>query len=224
MIFIEEKEIMKKRIFDIIDRLDKSGKNHKIYNDLFNNMSDKEFISFCKTGTVRLFTSAYDDEPKLEDALKTCEYMGVPVMEPCTIPFLHSDSEDGDLYADKECLVLPVTYRRLEQLISKENSSATSISHRNDNNQVVGDSKAAVLSDVEVAMLVARGADKLIQEMLTFRADHTGSKEEAYSNIRNTGETNLPDSINDPTNKTALQKLHWFYVGMGLSTDIIEDL
>ena len=230
-------EKAKKRVLTVMDKMDPSGENRKIYESMFSGMTDKDFIKFCKTGVIRVYSAAYDHEPKYKDLLDTAKFMGVPISERLTYPALYSKSqvidgtEDGmsvisrgdELIVDKEVMVIPITFRRLQQIIAKENSVATEISTRDKTNQVIGDDKAAMMSDMEVAMLVSRGADKILTEMLTFRSDHDISKSEAYANLINTGETNIPDSISDIEGRNSLQMLYWYYIGMGLDTDLLGD-
>lgn len=228
-------EKAKKRVLTIIDKMDPSGENRKIYESMFSGMTDKDFVKFCKTGVIRVYSAAYDHEPKYKDLLDTAKFMGIPISERLTYPALYNKSDlvgpnpgepgyvKDELIVDKDVMVIPITFRRLQQIIAKENSVATEISSRDKTNQVIGDDKAAMMSDMEVAMLVSRGADKILTEMLTFRSDHDISKSEAYANLINTGETNIPDSISDIEGRNSLQMLYWYYIGMGLDTDLLGD-
>lgn len=222
----------KARIIDIMNKMDPSGRNAEIYQEMFKQMTDKEFVRFVKTGVIRTYSEAYDKEVKYEDLLKTAKYMGIPISEKLTYPSLYnkSDSTDPDnlfpvdeLICDKEVMVVPISIRRLQQIIAKENSLSTEISSRDKTNQVIGDDKSAMMSDMEVAMLVSRGADAILTEMLTFRSDHDVSKFEAYSNLINTGETSIPESIHDIEGRNSIQMLYWYYIGMGFETDLLGD-
>lgn len=211
-------------IFNSLDKLDKSGTNHKIYDAKFKAMSDKDFIRFCKEGIIRLYSNTWTVEPKFADAVALCSELGVPTMEDVTIPHLYKDDDIGELYADKKTLVLEFTFKRLEQMIGEENNIVTEIDSRDKMNQAIGESKAAMMSDQEVAMAASKGYDKMIVEMLTFRADSMESKEEAYNNLITTGRTTIPDTKDDPANKIALQAVHWLYMDMGIQTDLIEEI
>lgn len=215
----------KKMVIHAMDVLDSTGWNSNYYKKKFNDMSDEEFVSFCKTGIVRMYVEYDVNDASLENGIKLCEEYGVSPMEYVTLPFLYIDDETGEeLISDKKCLVIDIKVKRLHQIITKENSSSSTISERDaKTNQASGDSKSAMLSDTEVAMMVARGYKKTITEMMTVRADHTGSKEEFYTSIRQTGKASLPDSINRPENKTVVPMLHFYYLGAGLLTDLIED-
>ena len=214
-----------KMVLHAMDVLDPSGWNTNYYKKKFADMSDAEFVSFCKTGIVRMYVEYDVNDPKIENGLELCKEYGCDPMEYVTLPFLYKDPDTGEeLISDKKCLVLDIKVKRLHQIVTKENSSSSSISERDaKTNQATGDSKSAMISDTEVAMMVARGYKKTITEMMTVRADHTGSKEEFYTNIRQTGKSNIPDSINKPENKTVIPMLHFHYIGAGLLTDLIED-
>lgn len=225
----------KVRIINIMNTMDPSGRNAEIYEAMFKQMTDKEFIRFIKTGVIRTFSEAYDKELKYEDLLKTAKLMNIPISEKMTYPSLYNKSDivgpnpgepgyiKDELVVDKDVMVVPISIRRLQQIIAKENSVSTEISSRDKTNQVIGDDKSAMMSDMEVAMLVSRGADAILTEMLTFRSDHDVSKSEAYSNLINTGETSIPESIHDIEGRNSIQMLYWYYVGMGFETDLLGD-
>ncbi|MGL6132349.1 MAG: hypothetical protein ACRCZ9_12125 [Fusobacteriaceae bacterium] len=211
-------------ILVVWDMIDPSGSNRKILEDRFKSMSDAEFITLAKSKAWRIYCIAGKLEPKIDDLVKCADKIKMPISERCTLPFQWRD-EDGDaIVSDKKMMILRLNVRRLQQFVSGENMSTSDLDSRDASGQVIGKSKAAMLSDLEVASLVAKGYDKTITEMMTFRADHTLAKEEAYGNIVKTGSTEIPSSVHDPASKSATNMLSSMYLSMGVSTDLIEDL
>lgn len=210
---------------DIFNTLDKSGKNWELYLNKFKEMTDKEFIAFCKSPVLRLYIEAVDNEPKYDDILKLCDKYGCPLMEYITLPTLYKDPETGEeLVSDKKAMVGPVLFKVLQQQASKEGVATSDIKNRDKFNQVSGADKAAMMSDQDVGALVAQGYHDTVKELLTFRADNDGGKEDAYSQIMSTGICNMPDSINDPKNKRALSMLDKYYRIAQIETNLINEL
>lgn len=214
----------KNKILNFFDEVDDSGENRKIYEEKFDNMTDKEFVEFVKNGPMKMYTKPFDIEPNLTDAKKALDFVGLPDAEKITLPFLYKDEELGDVLSQHKVAIIPIHLKRLQQMIYKENSSASDITQRDKTNQAMKDSKAAQLSNKEVAALAAKGFDKCLVELLSFRADHPESKQEAYDNIITENKTNIPDTIHDPDDKIALQYLHVLFLGMGISSNLVEEL
>lgn len=226
MAFAEDRKKATNLVLNVMSRLDRSGKNVALYKEKFSNMTDKEFIKFCKTGIVRLFIEAFDNEPSFDDIMDLCDSLGCPLMEEVTIPSLYTNTEDPDdeLICDKKVMVGPVTFKVLQQMATKEGASTSDIKKRDKFNQVTGEDKAAMISDQDVACLVGHGLKAVPTELLTFRADNEGGKEDAYSQLMTTGKCNIPDSIKDPKNKRSLQILDIHYMMAHIDTNLTHDL
>jgi hypothetical protein len=214
----------KKKILDFFEASDPSGENKKIYEEKFENMTDKEFVNMVDKGLIKYYVKPFEIEPTLDDVRAALDFVGVPDKEKITLPFLYEDEEVGAVKSKHKVTILDIHLKRLQQLIYKENTSVSDIGQRDKTNQPIKDSKAAQLSGNEVAMLTAKGFDKVQTELLSFRADHDRSKEEAYENIATGNKTNIPESVNDPDDKVALNYLSVLLYGMGLDHNLIEDM
>lgn len=224
MAFSEDKKKAIALVMDVMNTLDPSGKNVKLYEEKFKNMTDTEFIKYCKNGgPLRLYIEAFDNEPKYDDIMKLCDKLGCPMMEYVTLPHIYKDGDD-ELISDKKVMVGPVTFKVLQQMATKESASTSDVKTRDKYNQVTGEDKAAMMSDQDVVALAAQGYDSTITEMLTFRSDNDGGKQDAYNEILNTGTCHIPDSIKDPKNKKSLQILDMFYRIAQIETNLIRDL
>ena len=212
-------------MYSILHIIEPNDYNVNLYKNKIKGMSNLTKIQFIETGFIRVFIDDMYKEPKLEDCLKACDMLNVPTMEKLTLPFLTEDDDENDdhVVTDKEMLFIEISVKRLYQIISKENSISSDITHRDKTNQVMGDSKSARISDVEVMAGLAQGVDLAVKEMMTVRADYTVAKDDFYNEIMDTGEVeDLPVSINHPENKQSLQTLYWMYYGMWIKTNLME--
>ena len=70
-------------------------------------------------------------------------------------------------------------------------------------------------------MLVALGADKILQELHGPRADDHIMKRQARQSIATKGYVLLDELDNRPTNKVTLNTVNAFLISMGLSIDLV---
>lgn len=201
----------------------KKALNYNKYKDKFASMTDKEFIEMIDSGIFRFFQVPMEYEPTLANVKKAMlQVLGTRLEERTTIPYLYNDPEIGAPITDKEVMILRLPTIKLIQKASGENASATDSSRRDKTNQVIGESKGAGISDNEISQLISGGYNDVIRELLTFRADNDAAKEEAYMNISIKGRTNIPEThVED---KVALNYVYQCYLGMGIYTDLKEDV
>lgn len=112
--------------------------------------------------------------------------------------------------------------KRMQQLLSKKNTTSTNISERSAlTGQVSGHDKNARSSDVENFALVTMNAENALRELLGPRADDKVMKEEMYSAIAEKGYVSINELTDRVENKTTLNTIDVFMIGMGLKTDLV---
>lgn len=217
-------ENMKKKYYEFLDILDPTGTNTKFYKEMFTKMSDREFKTWVKEGHFQLYVNTGEVEPNKKIAFEACDYVGIKPFEKLAMPHIYKYEDGTPMITEKEVLIVRIHLRRLHQTVSTENAASSEIILRDKTNQVYGEDKSAQLSADEVSALLGSGYDKVITELLTIRADHSISKKEAYSNLMKTGTTSIPQSINDPKSKIALNYIDSLFLAAGISTNLIEPL
>ena len=167
-------------------------------------------------------TDELDVKPTIQNTLAALDFMGIPDKE--EFELYSEDPEMNGILTDKEISMFPVHVRALHQKVFKENAASSTTEKRNKLNQVVGDDKSAMISDMEVAQLTLKGYDALLKECLSVRADNDVAQNKFFNDIKNTGRANLPTAeINDPTNKVALNKLYATFLAANIETDLLYD-
>lgn len=218
---------MEKIIYDTFSALDKTGENTKKYKAQFSKMSDAQFDSFFK----RLFSEKnaylvldvidYERDINMQDIEDASNVLGVPLMEKVALPFL-SRNPNQPVISKQEVPVGYIHLKRTQQMQFKKNTTSTDISTRSAlTGQVTGADKNARESDAENFVLVTIGSDKAIKEFCSARADDMVMKSEMYSEIAKKGYVSMDELTDDVRNKTTLNTVDTFMLGMGLKTDLV---
>jgi hypothetical protein len=169
---VTNRKQIEKLIYDVFDALDPSKANTDKYQNLFSSMSDVEFEKYMKEFLSNDEENFVLDIVELEHSLKFdyCEaaakVLNIPLMEHIYMPHLTMDKKNVIISKEK-CLTGWFNVKRTQQLLHKKNG--LSVSDENSSaltGQVTRDDKNARDSDIEAAMLVALGADKILQEFM----------------------------------------------------------
>lgn len=107
-------------------------------------------------------------------------------------------------------------------MLQKKNTTSTEIASRSAmTGQVVGKDKNARDSDMENFALATLGAEKVLKEFMGPRADDMVAKTEMYSEIASNGYVSLDSLTDNLENKTTLNTIDVFLIGMGIKSDLV---
>ena len=226
---VANRAYIEKLIYDTFDALDPSGTNTTKYRVMFGDMNDAQFEKFMKDflkndgENFALDIVDFEHDVHMEYCEKAAKVLGIPLMEYVYMPHLTMDKKHVVVSKEK-CLVGYINVKRTQQLLHKKNSLSISSDKRSAiTGQVVNKDKNARDSDIEASMLVALGADKIIQELHGPRSDDPVMKREMNNQIATRGYVSLDELTNLPTNKATLNTVNTFLLSMGLKSDLITD-
>ena len=181
----------------ILNTLDPSGANSKLYHEKFDKMSDNQFDSYIKRffeddkQNFYLEIVEYERDLTMENINACAEMMGVPLYERIALPYLTGDKENV-LVSKSEVPVGYIHEKRMPQTLMKKSAASIKIDERNPKTgQVVGDDKNARNSDSEVYSRTTLGALSALKDFMSARADDTKSKNEMYAAIAKNGYVSL---------------------------------
>lgn len=220
---------MEKYIYDVFSLLDPTEVNTKFYKAFFSKMSDKEFDAFFAgffkdnkaylTFNVELFKN----DPDMKNIEKCAKFMNVPLYEYVVQPYFSNDQEHPMITP----YPVPVGYimeKRVQQTAVKKNSTSIDINMRDaKTNQVINGDKNARQSIEENYCVMTYGATNAAKEFMSFRADDPIAKEEAYQSIRQNGYVSLNELDNKVENKSTINMLDAYMIGMGIKTDLVTE-
>lgn len=225
---IEKKKKMTDLIYKVFGSLDPSGQNTEKYKNMFESMSLNQFDAFCKklfsnkNNYLILDIADYERHLKMEHIKKAAKVLNIPLFEKMALPYENMDTENPVITK----YPVPVGYmhlKRMQQMLNKKNSTSTEASSRNMlSGQVSGHDKNSRSSDMEnYNLCVLDGLDNVMKEFLGPRADDLVMQNEMEQQIATNGVVSIKSMTNDVKNKTALNTLNVFMLGMGLQTDLV---
>lgn len=226
---VANRAYIEKLIYDTYDKLDPSGTNTTKYKVMFGDMNDAQFEKFMKDflkndeENFTLDIVDFEHDVHMEYCEAAAKVLGIPLMEYVYMPHLTMDKKHVVVSKEK-CLVGYINVKRTQQLLHKKNSLSISNEKRSAlTGQVVNKDKNARDSDIEASMLVALGADKILQELHGPRSDDQVMKREMNNQIATRGYVMLDELTNLPTNKATLNTVNTFLLSMGLKSDLVSD-
>ena len=226
---VRNRKQIEKLIYDTYDALDPSGSNSQKYKDMFGAMDDKEFEAFMRdflgndSDNFVLDIVDFERSLKMEDCERAAKVLGIPLYEYVFMPHLTMDKRNV-VCSKEKCLVGYINVKRTQQLLHKKNGLTIAAENRSAmTGQVTNHDKNSRDSDIEASMLVALGADKILQELHGPRSDDLMMKRQMNQSIAQRGYVLLDELENLPTNKTTLNTVNAYLLAMGLKSDLVTD-
>lgn len=229
MTFAKKRSQMEELIYKTFSALDPSGTNTEKYKAIFSKMSDSQFDAFFKKffknkdEYLILDVIDYERPLQLEHVENAAKQLGVPLFEKVAMPYINGDKKHP-IVTKYEVPVGYLNIKRMQQILSKKNSTSTDISTRSSlTGQVTGHDKNARDSDQENFALVTLGAENTLREMMGPRADDMTMKTEMYSTISQKGYVSINDLTDKVENKTTLNTIDVYLIAMGIKSDLVTE-
>lgn len=223
----QKREEMETLIYNFFSAFDKTETNTKHYQDMFSKMSDTQFDKWFKDffdnpkAYLVLNICDYENTIQLDDIEDAAKVLDIPLFETVYMPYVTMDKKKTIATP----IPVPVGYlniKRTQQTISKKNGLSTSIDTRSAlTAQVTGADKNGRESDLENTMLASLGMVNTMRELNGPRADDMSMKNQMLHDIALNGYVKLEDLDDDVENKTTLNTVNVFLLGMGLDSDLV---
>lgn len=210
-------------VISSINVLDKSGINGDYYKDLFSKMSDVQFEKLIsKKFPFKFQYRPSVVEPSMDDVTKALKYIGVPLMEKIIEPYVYVN-KNGVPVNTKECLVVYIHHKPVQQFITKKNKWSIDTSNRDmKSGRLVGADKGAVTSDREFESMAVQGMDKTMREFYTIKADAMSAKNLANNIIGTTGMLRLDDIPIDVDDSLSKNLMNVYMIGAHINSNILN--
>ena len=223
----EKRKKMEEAIYKFFKNIDDSKMNETFYREKFSSMSDAEFERYFrgffqdKKAYLQIHTVDYKAPITLDEIKKTAEAFKIPLFVNVYSPHVTMDKRN----VVRTPIPVPdifLNIKRTQQTVMHKNGLSTNIDTRSPlTNQLVGNDKNGRSSDLENTMLVSMGLTKTMQELNGPRADDMVMKNTMQRDISTNGYYRLSDSESNVENKTTLNTINTYLLGMGLQSDLV---
>lgn len=219
-------------IVTMYNALEKGGtKNSDKFINQTKNMSDAQFIAYM-TALVNdpkkhlyFEMEAFVNEPDYETVEKVAnEIVGeeyTHLYDYIAFPHLSKDPKNPE-YSIHKVFNGYINMRRVQQLVNNKNHIPTHISKRDPKtNQVVFESKAARVADVEQFALICHGTKNILKEFFGPRGGDPVMRDEMSRQIATTGSAQLSEMHDSKLNKTSLNTANVYLIAAGIENDMV---
>lgn len=219
---------MENTVYTFFNYLDKSGSNTDKYKKVLSAMSDnvantwwKNFFNDDKAYFI-LDVVDYERTISIEDVEKAAKFINVPLFEYVATPHLTMD-KNNVVWTQEPVPVGYVHIKRTQQTVLKKTGMSISADKRSALvGQVTGSDKNGRETDLENILLLGAGYDAILKELNGPRADDITMQSEMLHDIATNGFVRYSDLTNDVRNKTTLNTVNAFLLGMGLKSDLVS--
>lgn len=210
-------------IYEAFDKVDPTHMNTEKYKEMFSKMTNDQFYKhISKNFPYRFYRKPFENETKMTDIINGLEFLGVPLLEKVSLPYLYED-EEGKPVKTHECMVSYIPLKKVKQFIGKKNSYGIDISKRDmKNGLLVSDSKSGKLSDREAESLQVLGLEKTMIEFSRPKADAMKAKNLMYNIIAQKGKVSLSEVPIDEDDSLAKNLLNVYLVGSQLNSNLVN--
>ena len=210
-------------VYEVMDILDKSGRNTDFWKEEFSKMSDAQFKSYISNDFPFYFQTGAFKEPSMKQIVQALDKINVPLLERLYMPYKYKD-KNGRPMKTKECLVVYLPIKRMKQLLTKKNGMSISTKTRDmKTGLLTGVDKNGKESDREFESLAICGLDNSIKEFSRSRADSMEDKSVMNNTIKNLGQVYLKDLPDDPADSLSKNLLSAYFIGAQLYTNLVNE-
>lgn len=210
-------------IYEVMDILDKSGRNTDFWKEEFSKMSDAQFKSYISNDFPFYFQTGAFKEPSMKQIVQALDKINVPLLERLYMPYKYKD-KNGRPMKTKECLVVYLPIKRMKQLLTKKNGMSISTKTRDmKTGLLTGIDKNGKESDREFESLAICGLNNSIKEFSRSRADSMNDKSVMNNTINNLGQVYLKDLPDDPADSLSKNLLSAYFIGAQLYTNLVNE-
>lgn len=215
---------VEKLIFDTFDALDKTGENTNHYREIFAKMNNNEFLKFISLKfPYRFYYKPFKTEPNMKDIYDGLAVLNVPVLEKVSLPYYYKN-KDGVPVNTKECYVLYLHLKKMQQFITKKNGMSIDLSTRDMRTGLLtGYDKNGMSSDREMEAMMVAGLDDTMKEFSTYKADSMDAKNAMYNTISAKGSVSFKDVPVDNDDSLSRNLINAYLLGSLIQTNIINE-
>lgn len=210
-------------ICEMFDALDPTEANSEYWKEKFSYMSDAQFEKWLKKKYPLTFQiRAFEIEPVYSNFEAAAKIIGIPLLEKVALPYLYTN-KDGVAVNSKDCVIMYLHIKKVQQMITKKNSISVNIDRRDfKTGRLLSEDKSAATSDREIEALAVMGLYDTMDEFSTIKADAMDAKSQAYNQISNVGTLSKNDYVVDKDDSISRNTINVYLMGCHINTNLVN--
>lgn len=210
-------------IYTVLDTVDKSKTNSDYYRKIFANMSDEDFMTFCKRRLpFRFHQEVFKIEPKMYEIIEAFKVLDKPLLEKVKLPYVYIN-KDGEPVESQECLVIYIHLKRMKQMLTKKNNTAMNIEKRDmKTGLLLGEDKGGKETDREFESLAVMGLDYTMDEFARPKADALAAGAQMSNTILAKGFVSNEDITVSKDDSIAKNLLNCYLIGAHIHSNLVD--
>lgn len=219
----KQREEAESLIYRVLDAADKTKTNSDYYRKIFANMSDDDFMNFCKRRLpFRFHQEVFKIEPKMYDIIEAFKVLDKPLLEKVKLPYVYIN-KDGVPVETQECLVIYIHLKRMKQMLTKKNSTAMNTEKRDmKTGLLVGEDKGGKETDREFESLAVMGLEYTMDEFARPKADAMAAAAQMSNTIMAKGFVSEKDLQISKNDSIAKNLLNVYLIGAHIHSNLVD--
>lgn len=210
-------------IYSVLDKADRTHTNSEYYRQIFDRMSDEEFVKFFRRRLpLRFHQEVFKVEPQMSDIIEAFKILKKPLFERVKLPYVYINSK-GEPVESQEALVIVIHIKRMKQMITKKNKNALNNEHRDmKTGLLTSDDKGGKETDREFEVLAILGLDYTMDELARPKADALAAKAEMTNAILSKGYVSDSDITVTKNDSLAKNLINAYLIGAHIHSNLID--
>ena len=210
-------------IYRVLDTVDKTKTNSDYYRKIFANMTDEDFLAFCKRRLpFRFHQEVFKVEPKMHEIFDAFKVLGKPLLEKVKLPYVYTN-KDGVPVESQEALVIYIHMKRMKQMLTKKNSTALNIEKRDmKTGLLIGEDKGGKETDKEFESLAVMGLEFTMDEFARPKADAMDAMSQMSNTIMSKGFVSMDDLQIAKDDSLGKNMLNVYLIGAHIHSNLVD--
>lgn len=210
-------------IYKVMDAADVTGTNSDYYKKLFANMSDDDFMEFCKRRLpFRFHNQVFKVEPKMYEIVEAFKVLNKPLLERVKLPYVYKNAK-GEPIESQECMVIYIHLKRMKQMLTKKNHMSMNIEKRDmKTGLLTSDDKGGKETDREFESLATMGLEYTMDEFARPKADAMDAMSQMSNEILTKGYVSSDDIVVKRNDSLGKNLLNAYLIGAHIHSNLID--
>lgn len=219
----EQRDKAEALIYKVLDTVDKSKTNSDYYRKIFANMTDEDFLKFCKRRLpFRFHQELFTIEPKMHEIFDAFKVLGKPLLERVKLPYVYTN-QDGVPVESQEALVIYIHMKRMKQMLTKKNNTAMNIEKRDmKTGLLVGEDKGGKETGREFESLAVMGLEYTMDEFARPKADAMSAMSQMANTIMSKGFVSMDDLQIAKDDSLGKNMLNVYLIGAHIHSNLVD--